>query len=282
MAFAVFSYAIGNQYIEDPHYTALGIIFLTMTLLSISFVITRSFERMAEATRMKTEFVSIVSHQLRSPLSNMTWSLDFLTSEQKEIAKEKQDEYLQILQTNTSRMADLVKDLLLVSQLEESTLHTKKETFSLRELIDEILKSMSPSLRARRIQVEVKEQGGPFAVSFDELQLRHVMANLIDNAARYSFEGEVVTITLERKGKNLRFSISDKGIGIPDEDQKHMFQKFFRSPNARKYQIQGSGLGLYIARSIIQKGGGQMGFTSKEYKGSTFWFTIPLQQKATL
>ncbi len=276
MAFAVFSYAIGTRFIEDPQITALGILVLTSVLLCISFIITRSFERMAEATRMKVEFVSIVSHQLRSPLSNMSWSLDFLTSQNTAVSKEKQEEYLQMLKGNTSRMIDLVRDLLLVSQLEENTVQVKKETFSFKQLLEDILRELEPSMNMRRVRVKVEGGDMQEGVSFDQIQLRHVITNLIDNAIRYSPEGNQVAVAYSQKGKNLLFSVTDQGIGIPKDDQKYIFQKFFRSQNAHKFQVQGSGLGLYIAKSIIEKGKGSMRFVSNEQKGSTFSFIIPL------
>ena len=277
MVFAVFSYAIGTQYIEDPQITALGILIFTMILLCISFIITRSFERMAEATRMKAEFVSIVSHQLRSPLSNMSWSLDFLTSHDGQVSQNKHEEYLQTLKSNTSRMIDLVKDLLLVSQLEDNTVQTKKETFSFTELMEDILKGLEPAMLVRKVRVRL--EGKPLLkdISFDQLQLRHVITNLLDNAIRYSAEGSTVNVAYEQKGDKFSFSVQDSGIGISKNDQKYIFQKFFRSGNARKFQVQGSGLGLYIAKSIIEKGGGSIKFASQEHKGSTFSFIIPLK-----
>ena len=103
------------------------------------------------------------------------------------------------------------------------------------------------------------------------------MENFIDNAIRYTKKGGVVKIRLKKTKKNIHFEVEDEGVGIPKEDQKYIFDKFFRASNAMKYQTQGSGLGLFIAKSVADKMKGEIGFKSKESKGSTFWVKIPIK-----
>jgi len=270
-------YTIGTRYIEDPGIVALVVLLVTVVLFIIAFIITRSFERLAEASRMKSEFVSIVSHQLRSPLSNLIWAIELLMSGRLGKIEENQIEYFKILKENSSRMGELVSDLLIVSKIETATLPIKKQEFPIEDLIKKLISNIEPFAKASNVEIKFETQKDLPKVFADPSQIRLVIENLLDNAIRYVKEKGVVEIKLETKGNNLYFEIKDNGIGIPKDDQKYIFQKFFRSENVLRYQTQGSGLGLFITRSIVNKSGGKMDFKSEENKGSTFWFTLPIK-----
>ena len=280
---SILSYILGRRYIEDPHIAALFIIVLTLVLLVLAFIITRSFERLAEASRLQSEFVSIVSHQLRAPLSNMKWIADLLVSGK---GNANQGEYFLMLKENSSRMQELVNDLLTVSRIEEGKLMVKREEFSFEDLLKEVALNFKPMIQATNITVRLELPKKISRVFADPLQIRQVLSNLLDNAINYTgkTKGAVlkdgtkkraIIMRLKDKGRNLRFEIEDTGVGIPKEDQKYIFQKFFRSGNILRHETQGSGLGLYIAKAIVTKSGGEIGFHSIEHKGSTFWFTVP-------
>lgn len=270
-------YTIGTRYIEDPGIVALVVLLVTVVLFIIAFIITRSFERLAEASRMKSEFVSIVSHQLRSPLSNLIWAIELLMSGRLGKIEENQTEYFKILKENSSRMGELVSDLLIVSRIETATLPIKKQEFSIEDLIKKLISNIEPFAKATNVEIKLETQKDLPKVFADSSQIRLVIENLLDNAIRYVKERGVVEIKLETKGNSLYFEIKDNGIGIPKDDQKYIFQKFFRSENALRYQTQGSGLGLFITRSIVNKSGGKISFKSEENKGSTFWFILPIK-----
>lgn len=280
---SLFSYSLGRRYIEDPHIVALSIIILTLVLLILAFIITRSFERLAEVSRLKSEFVSIVSHQLRTPLSNMKWIADLLVSEKSSGDKK---EYFLLLKENAARMQELINDLLTVSRIEEGGLVTKKEEFLFSNMVKEVAVNFQPIMRATNIVLDVQDKSKERKVFADPAQIEQVVSNLLDNAIKYTGKTKVavlegkgtkhaIIIRIEDKGKNLRFEIEDAGVGIPREDQKYIFEKFFRSGNVLRHETQGSGLGLYIAKAIIKRSKGEIGFNSKEHKGSIFWFTIP-------
>lgn len=283
---SMFTYVVGVRLVEDPQVVALAILVLTIALLALASVITRSFERLAEAARLKSEFVSIVSHQLRSPLSNMKWIAELLVSGK---GDNHRGEYFQMLKENSSRMQDLVNDLLTVSRIEEGGLTAQKKSFSLQEVVREVVKNFTPVVRAANIALKVEGDDNLPSVFADEMQIRQVVSNLVDNAIKYTGKtGDAVlrkpqkkrevAVRYGREGRRARFEIADSGVGIPREDQRYIFQKFFRSGNVMRHETQGSGLGLYIAKSIVERSGGRMGFASKEHKGSTFWFTIPFSK----
>lgn len=269
------TYAIGSRFIDDPYMVTLLVLFITAILFIIASTITQSFERLAEANRMKTEFVSIVSHQLRSPLSNLKWIMELLISGRISAVSPKQAEYFRILKENSERMGELVSDLLVVSRIEQGKLVLKKQSFSLVNLLKEIIKEMEFFAKASNVEIEFEaKENLPFAFG-DSLQIKLVIESLLDNAIRYSKEKGKVKITLGKKEEKLYLEIRDNGVGIPRDDQRYIFQKFFRSGNVMRQQTEGSGLGLYIAKSIIEKSGGKIGFQSQEGAGSTFWLTLP-------
>ena len=270
------SYVVGNRYVDDPYMVVLIVLLITAILFMIAVIITRSFERLAEANRMKSEFVSVVSHQLRSPLSNLKWVTDLLLSGRLSSVSEKQLEYFKILKENSDRMAELVSDLLIVSKIEQQKLPLRKEKISIKDLVERTIKETAIFAKASNVRIEFNSEKTFPQISADPNQLKLVIDNLLDNAIRYSQSKGKIQINLKNKNNNVYLEIKDNGVGIPKKDQKYIFQKFFRSENVMKYQTEGSGLGLYIAKSIIEKSGGKIGFKSQEGVGSTFWFTLPI------
>jgi len=190
--------------------------------------------------------------------------------------EEKQTEYFKIIKENSNRMTELIKDLLIVSRIETAKLLIKKMEFSLEDLVKELIKEFTPFARASNVEIKFRAKENLPKIFADQSQIRLVIENFLDNAIRYIKGIGVVEIKIESQEKNIYFEIKDTGVGIPKEEQKYIFQKFFRSENVLRYQTQGSGLGLYISKAIIEKSEGEIGFKSQEGIGSTFWFTLPL------
>jgi signal transduction histidine kinase len=272
------TYTLSSHYIENPTIVALIVLFSVIILFIIAFIITHSFEKLLEVIRMKTEFINIASHQLRSPLTNLKWTIDLLLSGRANHPQEEFLGYLNILQENTLRMKKIVNDLLVVSKLESATFFLKKSQFSLKDLITEVIKEFKIFAQNLNVKISFLSPEDPVMIFNDPDYIRWVIENLLDNAIRYIKEKGEVTIRLEKRPNSVYLEIQDTGVGIPKEEQKYIFQKFFRAENILRYQTQGSGLGLYIAKSIIEKAGGKIGFHSQENKGSTFWFKLPISE----
>ena len=272
---SIVNYLLINNYISSPEVVALASLIVTAVSFIVSFAIMKGFETLAQANRMKSEFVSIVSHQLRAPLSNLKWAIELLMSEEINSAKEKQQEYFDILNENSNRMQELISDLLIVSRMENTDFFSKPDVFSLEELTRDTIKRFDVFARSSNILInlEVQEKLPNAFANISNIKL--VVENFIDNAIRYIKKSGEIKIKISSKDKKILFEIEDDGVGIPKEDQKYIFQKFFRAKNVLKYQTQGSGLGLYICKNIIEKSGGKIGFDSKENQSSKFWFTVP-------
>ncbi|MFC1789375.1 sensor histidine kinase [Patescibacteria group bacterium] len=267
------TYAIGNKYIEDPQIVSLIVIVLAVILVIIAFIITQNFEHLAEANRLKSEFVSIVSHQLRSPLTNLRWAIDFLLSGD---VGDKKTDYFEILKENAHRMSALIDDLLIVSRLEQSRLPMKKTEISLENLVKEVIDDSNIFAEASHIKIDFQSEENLPKIFIDSSQIKLTIENLLNNAIRYTKDKGRVSIKMSKKNKVLKIEIKDNGVGVPEQDKKFLFQKFFRAQNVLRYQTQGSGLGLYIAKAIVNNAKGKIGFVSEEGKGSTFWFTLPI------
>ena len=277
----IFTYAISSKYIEDPLLISLIVIFLAWILLILAYIVTQSFERLAEASRMKLEFLTIMTHQIRAPFANLRWVTDLLLSKKSSASmnKEQEEEYLRILRENSQRLGELIDKIITVSKIEQGKFPFKKDFFIFKDLIDKAILEFKPFAEASNVKINFEYPEGLPKIFGDASQVKEVIENLVDNAIKYTKNKGEIKISLSQKKKDVYFGIKDSGVGIPKEDQKYIFQKFFRSQSALKYQTQGSGLGLFIAKSIIEAHKGKIGFISKEGEGTTFWFTLPIFKK---
>lgn len=236
--------------------------------------------REREIERMKTEFVSLAAHQLRTPLAAIKWSTQMLLDGDAGKLSRGQEELLQKSILSTERMIRLINDLLNVARIEEGR-YLYQPTF---EKIDDIVKSMVKSYqdtaKQKKIDLELKSPKLETPrVLVDEEKIRLVIQNLLENALHYTLTGGKVTASISHDAKEVRISVADTGIGIPKKQQDRVFEKFFRATNARKVDTDGSGLGLYLVHNIVQAHGGKAWFESKEGKGTTLTFSLPFKKE---
>jgi signal transduction histidine kinase len=274
---SVFTYFLGTRYIEDPRIVALFVLFLTALLLIISFSLTKSFEVLFEANRIKTEFLHVVSHQLRGPLVNARWVLETFFRLKKLPLSEEEKKCLEILEENLDRLENLIKNLVLVAEIEKKKVFFQKEEISLQDLVKEVIEELQDYAKTIGVQINFQFRENLPKIFGPRFYLKQVVKHLLDNAIRYNRKGGKIEIKLEKRPKKIYFKIRDEGIGISKEEQKFLFRKFFRLESEVKYQTQGSGLGLYLSKAIVERLGGKIGFQSQKGKGSTFWFYLPLK-----
>lgn len=274
------TYFFSSRYfLDEPEIAALVVIAVTILLFILGNLIISGFNNIAEANRMKTEFVSIVSHQLRSPLSISKWTLGLL-ERQKGDGNFTSDLATSIytLHDTNERMIRLVNMLLEASRIDAKTFALRPELFSLSEVAGGIVKNFERFAAASNVSLKFQTRPSLPQVRADRDKISMVIENLVDNAVKYGRGGGEVWVGVERVGDFLRLEVRDKGAGIPEEQQRHIFQKFFRADNAKNKETQGTGMGLYIAKEIIEASQGKIEFKSQERKGSTFWFTLPIKQ----
>ena len=226
--------------------------------------------RLRESERAKSELVSVVAHELRTPLASVLGFTTVLL--QRDVTAEQRREYLGIIEAQARRLGALVNDFLDVQRLEEGKLSISKELVDIGSVVreqTELFAGQSP-----KHLLDVSLPTTPLPVQGDSNRLAQVVANLLSNAIKYSPQGGVVRVQGLRKNGVIRVSVQDEGVGIPKELQREIFGKFVRG-HATAAGIEGSGLGLAISRSLVEAHGGNIDFESTNGQGSTFWFEIP-------
>ncbi len=229
----------------------------------------------SEAARMKNEFVSTVSHELRTPLTSIKGYVDLILDGDAGEISDIQREFLSIVKENSDRLVDLINDMLDLSRIESGRIHLKVEPLEVEDVTAGALDTFRAVLAQsdRSIEVDI-EPDLPLIVA-DRDRVRQVLINLVSNALKYSPEGGPVLARVARDNEQVRFSVTDHGLGISEPDQKLLFTKFYRVDSAMTREIGGTGLGLSICKSIIELLGGEIGVDSAFGEGSTFWFTLP-------
>ncbi|TAN57070.1 PAS domain-containing protein [Patescibacteria group bacterium] len=233
-----------------------------------------------EIDTMKSEFVSVASHQLRTPLSAIKWFLEMLIAGDAGAINENQKEFLDRAYESNERMIKLVNDLLNVSRMESGKIKFEPKPTQLGDIFQSVITELTPLTRARNITIQSAFADTKLPDVFvDPDKIRQVIMNLVSNAIKYTSGRGKIELFYERHPNELVFNIKDNGIGIPKDQQHKVFNKFFRADNVMKVQTEGSGLGLYIGRTIIEASGGRMWFSSQENKGTTFSFALPIHQQ---
>ena len=228
--------------------------------------------------KMKTEFVSVAAHQLRTPLSAIKWTIRMILDGDAGEINEEQRELLEQTYISNERMIRLINDLLDVSRIEEGRLLYDQEDTRIEDVLDSVIEASQEMLRNKNMVLEVNKKETP-KVRIDKEKIGVVIQNLLENAIKYTEQGGKIKITLDNDEKNVIFKIEDSGVGIPKSQQDRIFTKFFRAENVTRMETNGTGLGLYTTKNIVQAHKGQIWFESEENKGTTFYFTIPINNK---
>lgn len=226
---------------------------------------------------IQADFITLTSHQLRTPLSGMKWLLELMSKSTTGNLNQKQRGLLSKIYTSNERMIALVNDLLEVSRIESGEAKLYLQPTDLVAVIRSLIREKTVEVRKKRLKIDFTVEHEPLALVKTELnKIRQALGNLISNAIAYTRDGGLIGIDLKQTDGQIQGQIADTGVGIPRDQQKYVFNKFFRGSNILKFETNGTGLGLYITKAFIEASGGKIWFKSEEGKGTTFYFALPV------
>lgn len=244
----------------------------------------RDVTKRKEVERLRSEFISTASHELRTPITTLEGYIDLASNEKVSKIDEKAKEFLGKAHATVLNMSVLVKNLLSVTKIDEGKIETHIENFDISELIETTVNEMRPQADKKGVKLEfaktsIGEKGKKALarsvnVSADQSMIKEVLNNLIENATKFTFKGSI-EVSVSTDNDFATVTIEDTGVGIPPDAAKHLFEKFYQVDNTATREVGGTGLGLYITRSIVELLGGTIWVESKVGKGTKFHFTVP-------
>lgn len=241
-------------------------------------VVIHNATRERQLEQAKDEFISIVAHQLRSPLGSIRWNIEMILR-QPNIPDKFSNKIKRIYQSN-QRLINLVNDLLNVSIIEQGMVKEIPRPTDVLKVLRSAVLEMETEAQKHKVVIAIQSQEKHIPkVMIDPKRLREVIQNLLSNAIKYNVSGGKTKFVVAHIGDNIKISVSDQGIGIPKEDQPRLFSKFYRADNAVRRDTTGSGLGLFVVKSYVERWGGNISFESTENKGTTFYIELPINIK---
>jgi PAS domain S-box-containing protein len=237
--------------------------------------IERDITHEKQVDRAKTEFVSLASHQLRTPLTAINWYAEMLLDESGEHCSPEQREQMETILKSSQRMAELVDTLLNVSRLELGTFIIEPKPTDVVAILEEVLEELRVRIVEKRLEIIKDIDPEQIQGNMDTKLLRIIFQNLLSNAVKYTPEGGKVVVILKQTSTEYLLQVVDTGMGIPKCAQNQIFKKLFRADNVKQREVEGTGLGLYITKTIVETAGGTIGFHSVENEGTTFEVIFP-------
>jgi signal transduction histidine kinase len=242
----------------------------------LEMMLRESLEKEKELNELKTRFISTASHEFRTPLTSILSSAELIQRYGKKWSEEKYNTHIDKIKTSVEYLTKLMEDVLTISRSESGKIMFKPSTFDLHKFCADIIEEIKTNLKDNH-ELVFKYSMRKKIFSLDPQLLKFTITNLLSNAVKYSPDGGKIKFIVESIKNSIKISVSDQGIGIPDEDKKHLFEPFHRSANTN--EIPGTGLGLSIVKHAVDLHSGKIKVNSKLGEGTTFTIEIPKQQK---
>jgi signal transduction histidine kinase len=230
------------------------------------------------ANKSKSEFVSVVSHELKLPMTSIKGYSDLMLSGATGALNENQANFLNTIRNNVNRMATLVSDLADISRIESGNIRLEPREVPVWDVIDEVVTLTRTQVTQKNQTVTVNIPNELPKAWCDRNRLAQILTNLVSNANKYTQEGGAIVVHATREDGMIQIKVEDNGLGMAPEDQEKLFSKFFRSADEKIREAPGTGLGLSITKNLIELQGGKIWFESEFRKGTSFFFTVPVSK----
>ncbi|HHE76644.1 MAG TPA: PAS domain-containing protein [Candidatus Parcubacteria bacterium] len=230
--------------------------------------------------KAKSDFLTLATHQLWTPTSAIKWSLRMLLDGEFGKLTKKQEEIVKKIYETNNREIKLVGDLLQVAKIEEGKYLSNLKLLNINELIAAVINNYQKIIKKQRLTLKFNKEAVVPNIMADEIKMRIAIENILNNSIKYTPPRGKISISVSKIDQDeVKIKISDTGIGIPKNQQNRVFTKFFRASNVIQRDTEGTGLGLYMAKNIIEAHGGEIWFESEEGKGTTFYITLPIKKR---
>ncbi|MEA3273236.1 MAG: HAMP domain-containing sensor histidine kinase [Patescibacteria group bacterium] len=261
---------------SDPKILVLSECFVVIIMLTTGSNIIGRITDIAKINKLKTRFIELASSRLKDPLATVHWELELLLERTEGVLNEKQKERIDSIIESNENMISLVKDLLNVVRIEDNKKIEGQDVINMDQLLNEIIYSQKEYAKSRKITVEYDNQIPARLIKGNRRLIRIAIENVIFNAICFSPRERRVRISIVRRKGKLIIRVKDYGHGIPEEEKEYIFSKFFRASNILSHNIDGTGLGLYVTKKIVDGSSGRVWFKSKKDQGSEFFIEFPI------
>lgn len=248
--------------------------------LELTKEIDKTKKRLGELDSMKSDFISLATHQIRTPLTAIKGYASLILEEDFGKVPDKLKEPVETILASSNNLVKIVHEFLDISQIEQGRMKYEYSDFDIEKQLEEIVKEFKPTLDSKGLSFHTKEEKGEdYTVRADESKVRNIVMNVIDNAIKYTPKGHIY-LRLSRQSDKILIEISDTGIGIPREELQKIFKKFVRASDASEVNVTGTGLGMYIAKEMVEEMGGKIWAESEgEGKGSSWFIELEARNK---
>ena len=235
-------------------------------------------DKLKKRDQIKSDFVTVAAHQLRTPLTGIKWSLTAIMNSDMGAVSDMQKEYLKGAIESNQRMIDTADDILKMDNIQSGKLDEDDELINPTNILNSVLFDIYPQATSKNLKINLNiEKNSLATVKIGQGEIRVILQNILENAVLYSKEKGVIDVSMDQQGDNVVFSARDYGIGIPRGEKKNIYTKFFRATNAIRHYANGSGLGLIVSKNLVERHGGKIWFESEEDQGTTFFVSFPIE-----
>jgi len=265
------TYYLALNFVDDPRTAVIFVAIESAIILIIGNIVTESSKKIIVNYQLKEEFVDLVSHQIRNPITNVKWNLELLSGEK---LNKKQAKYVERLIESVENIVSLVNDFVYLSRLDQSKKELACQKIDLGKIVANLIKDMKIFASARGVKIKLKDTSKNSFVKTDQKKIKIVLNNVLENALKYSYEKGKVEVEIYNEKDNLIIKTTDHGCGIEKDAHSRIFDKFYRSEDAKKLAADGTGVGLYVSKVLLEEMDGEIWFESEKDEGSTFYVSL--------